>query len=395
MDSFCGNDKRRLSVSFTDQPANPMSEKKRESSFGLFFAGNCVVMKILITGGAGFVGSNLALCFANRFDAEVVAFDNLHRRGSELALPRLRARSVDFVHGDVRNPEDFDMLPPADLVIECSAEPSVHAGYDGGTRNVVNTNLLGTFNCLEYARRYGAAVIFLSTSRVYSIAALRALPLRRDGSRLALPPGEHGPGWSDRGISEDFPTSGPRSLYGATKLASELLIEEYGAAYGLNAVVNRCGVITGPWQMGKVDQGFFVLWAARHSYGGALGYSGFGGMGLQVRDVLHVSDLCELIRLQVCALEEHAGKVYNVGGGPDISVSLAELTELCAVRTGRRLQLGSDPATRPADVPFYVTDSTRVKVATGWAPTQSVAMILDDVLEWLGHNRPVLAQILA
>jgi CDP-paratose 2-epimerase len=354
-----------------------------------------LVMKILITGGAGFIGSNLALCFANGSDAAIVAFDNLHRRGSELALPRLRASGVDFVHGDVRNPEDFGILPPVDLVIECSAEPSVHAGYDSGARYLVNTNLLGTINCLDYARRCGAAVIFLSTSRVYSIAALRALPLRHEGSRLALLPGEHGPGWSGRGISEDFPISGPRSLYGATKLASELLIEEYGAAYRLNGIVNRCSVITGPWQMGKVDQGFFALWAARHCYSGALGYSGFGGMGFQVRDVLHVADLYELISLQAHALEAHAGKVYNVGGGPEISISLAELTELCSARTGRHLQLGSDPVTRPADVPFYVTDSTRVRAATGWAPTKSVVMILDEILEWLGENRPVLAPILA
>ncbi len=351
-------------------------------------------MRILITGGAGFVGSNLGLLLAERRGEEVIAFDNLHRRGSELALPRLRAGGVGFIHGDVRNPEDFDALPAADLVIECSAEPSVHAGYDGSARYLLNTNLFGTINCLDYARHHGSALIFLSTSRVYSIAALRRLPLRRTGDCLTLAAGESGPGWSERGIAEDFPTAGPRSLYGASKLAAELLIEEYHAAYGLRTIVNRCGVLTGPWQMGKVDQGFFVLWAARHRYGGALAYSGFGGAGHQVRDVLHVADLFELICRQIDAFDRCSGQIYNVGGGPEVSVSLAELTQLCAAHTGVALALGSDPATRPADIPYYVTDIGRVRQATGWAPTRSVGTILDEILEWLDRHRAALEPVL-
>jgi len=351
-------------------------------------------MRILITGGAGFVGSNLALLLTQRRGYTVVALDNLHRRGSELALARLRAGGVDFVHGDIRNPEDLDGLSAVDLVIECSAEPSVHAGYDGGARYLVNTNLIGTINCLDFARRHGSAMIFLSTSRVYSIVALRGLPLQREGNRLRLAPGKHGAGWSGRGIAEDFPTTGPRSLYGATKLASELVIEEYHAAFGLRTIVNRCGVLTGPWQMGKVDQGFFVLWAARHVYGGTLAYSGFGGLGHQVRDVLHVADLFELICRQIDAFEQHSGRTYNVGGGLAVSTSLAELTALCAARTGNRLPLGSDPATRAADIPYYVTDTASVCGATGWAPMRSVEVILDEILEWLNLHRTEVEPVL-
>ena len=123
-------------------------------------------MRLLITGGAGFIGSNLALMFANRPGWRVITFDNLRRRGSELALARLQGRGIAFIHGDVRNSEDLEQLPAVDLLVECSAEPSVHAGYEGDVRYLVNTNLLGTFNCLEYARRHGTAVVFLSTSRV-------------------------------------------------------------------------------------------------------------------------------------------------------------------------------------------------------------------------------------
>lgn len=218
--------------------------------------------------------------------------------------------------------------------------------------------------------------------------------MRREGNRLELPRDAGGMGWSARGIAEDFATSGSRSLYGTTKLASELLVEEYGAMYGLRAIVNRCGVITGPWQMGKVDQGFFVLWAARHCYGGALGYAGFGGKGHQVRDVLHIADLFSLIAIQIDRIDQHARHTYNVGGGTRTSVSLAELTEKCSARTGRRLVLHSDPATNAADIPYYVTDYSAVARATGWSPTRSVDQILDDVLDWLGRFRDQLEPVL-
>src|SRR6266478_4955249 len=177
---------------------------------------------ILVTGGAGFVGSTLAL-HLKRHDVarRVIALDNLRRRGSELNVPRLRTGGVEFVHGDIRCHEDLD-VGETDLLLECSAEPSVLAGYDSSPEYVLNTNLRGTLNLLEHCRRRTAAMVFLSTRRVYPMT----------------------------------PLAGARSLYGATKLASELFIEKYAYAYGLRAVVDRCGVLAGPWQMGKVDQGF-------------------------------------------------------------------------------------------------------------------------------------------
>lgn len=352
-------------------------------------------MRILVTGGAGFVGSNLAVMLAENRGCSVTALDNLHRRGSELTLSRLRTAGVHFVHGDIRNFEDLDVIPGCDLLIECSAEPSVHAGYDGSTRYLVNSNLLGLFNCLEWARRHGSALIFLSTNRVYSIAALRDLPLRVEGQRYSLVPGKAGPGWSERGIAENFSTAGTRSLYGTTKLASELLVEEYAVAFGLKTIVNRCGVITGPWQMGKVDQGFFVFWVMRHLYGGQLSYTGFGGTGYQVRDVLHVADLSDLVSRQIDGLDRYSGRTFNVGGGRAISVSLAELSEFCATHTGIRLSIGSDLVTRPFDIPYYVTDHSAVTQATGWGPTRSVAMILEEVVDWLKRRRTDLEPVLA
>jgi CDP-paratose 2-epimerase len=352
-------------------------------------------MRIVITGGAGFVGSSLALLLKrDRSDLELCAFDNLRRRGSELALDRLKAGGVEFVHGDIRSADDLADLGGFDLLLECSAEPSVHAGYGGSPAYVLQTNLTGTINCLEAARRHGADVIFLSTSRVYPIERLRALPLERTGQRLDIPAAASGPGWSARGITAEFPLSGHRSMYGATKLASELVIDEYRAMYGIRTIVNRCGVISGPWQMGKVDQGFLVLWAARHAYGGALSYTGFGGEGLQVRDVLHVADLYDLIRVQMDDLSRHSGAVHNVGGGHERSVSLAELTTACRARAGAAIPIEPRPDTSAADIPYYVTDNSAVSAATGWSPRRSLDVLLDDVFVWLGQHRGTLERVL-
>lgn len=345
-------------------------------------------IRILVTGGAGFVGSSLGLYLKRaRADADVVALDNLKRRGSELNLERLAAGGVRFVHGDIRNREDLEAVGAVDVLIECSAEPSVKAGYgNDGVRYVIDTNLTGTVNCLELARRREAAVIFLSTSRVYPIVTLRELPLERHGERLELVEGREGRGWSAYGISADFPLSGSRSLYGATKLCSELLVWEYGEMFDLPVVVNRCGVISGPWQLGRVDQGFVALWAARHRFGGDLHYCGFGGEGLQVRDVLHVDDLCDLIELQLDDIGAMSGQLFALGGGRDCSVSLRELTSLCAERSGRELRIGSDPATHPSDVPYFVTDNREVTDRTGWRPRRSIGDVVDGLFGWLDEQ---------
>jgi CDP-paratose 2-epimerase len=355
--------------------------------------------RILITGGAGFVGSNLGLALKRDLPGvTVTALDNLKRRGSELNLPRLKAGGVEFLHGDIRNPEDLEAAGEADLILECSAEPSVLAGYGGSPAYLLNTNLVGTINCLEHARTRGAAFIFLSTSRVYPMAPIRALTLREAATRFELSGSQSLPGISPAGIAEDFPLSGARTLYGATKLASELLVAEYGEMYGVKSVINRCGVLTGAWQMGKVDQGFMVLWAARHFFGTKLSYLGYGGTGKQVRDILHVDDLYALLRLQMADLcqgeSRHDGQIYNVGGGLETSVSLAELTDLCREATGRATQIDRVPETRVGDIPWYVTDTAKVRAATGWTPKTGVKEIVADITAWIDRHQDTLRNIL-
>jgi CDP-paratose 2-epimerase len=359
------------------------------------FEGMMQFKQIIVTGGAGFVGAHLAVFLKQAFgDVSVAACDNLKRRGSELNLRRLSEAGVVFLHGDIRCPEDIAGWPEFDLLIDCSAEPSVQAGLNGSPLPVIQNNLVGTINCLEAARRNQAAFLFVSTSRVYPISAVNSLPYEELPSRFAWTAGEHQSGWSARGISEEFSLTGARSLYGATKLAAELLLQEFAYSYGVPVLINRCGLLTGPWQMGKVDQGVVALWVARHHFGMPLRYTGFGGAGKQVRDLLHVQDFFDLIVRQMENPSCWDGRVYNVGGGPDVSLSLRELTELCRDATRRSIPLSSDPATSPVDVRIYLTDNSRVTADYGWQPRRPPASIVADIAKWVRENeaqvRPIL-----
>lgn len=353
-------------------------------------------MKMLVTGGAGFVGSNLAIEFKkNRRDLEVVALDNLKRRGSELNIPRLKENGVEFVHGDIRNREDFEAAGTADIIIECSAEPSALAGFGSSPEYLLNTNLLGTVNCLEHARKCGADIVFLSSSRVYPIKTINNLNFTETPTRFELADEQGIPGASSEGFTEEFPLNGTRTLYGTTKLASELILQEYIEMYGLRGVINRCGVLTGSWQMGKVDQGFIVLWVAKHHYQQSLSYIGYGGKGKQVRDILHVKDLYRLLELEIGDMDSHSGEIYNVGGGLERSVSLLELTELCRKYTGRKIPVKSIAEDRPGDIRIYITDNSKITEKTGWKPEITVDRIVKEISGWIKENaeplRPVLA----
>jgi len=338
--------------------------------------------KVLITGGAGFVGSYLGLDLAKIHpDWQITALDNLKRRGSELNIPRLKKAGIEFIHGDIRNSEDLDHLEP-DLILECSAEPSVMAGYTS-PGYLLQTNLVGTINCLELARKTKADFIFLSTSRVYPIAYLSDLKYVESQSRFELSANQPIVGASEYGIAENFPLDKARSLYGTTKLASELLIAEYADAYQIRTIVDRCGVLTGPWQMGKVDQGVFALWMANHYFDKALKYIGYGGTGKQVRDFLHIADLLDLIDLQINRLEEFKGETFNVGGGVKNTLSLLETTQLCQKITGKKIPITPVAENRSGDVPIFITDSRKVELATGWSPKRDAQTTLQDIYEWI------------
>jgi CDP-paratose 2-epimerase len=349
-------------------------------------------MRILITGGAGFVGSNVALSLKNQLPgAEIVVMDNLYRRGANLNVARLEAAGVRFVWGDVRTPEGFPE-GPFDLLIECSAEPSVLAGHTSSPDYLFQTNLVGAYHCLEKARSWGARVIFLSTSRVYPVEMLEKHPWREEETRFAWEDHDSD-GISSRGVSELVDMNAPRSLYGYTKLSVEQLIMEYRSTYGMEATVNRCGVIAGPWQFGKVDQGVAALWVMAHHYGRPLTYIGYGGQGKQVRDLLHIDDLCDLIQEQVAHPAIWNGWVGNVSGGLENTASLQELTALCQKHTGKTVRITAIMKNRPSDLRLFIGDCARLFQITSWRPRRDVETIIADTAAWVSTHETDLAKL--
>lgn len=300
---------------------------------------------ILITGGAGFVGSNLAIKLKEHYlNIKIFVLDNLKRLGSELNVNRLKDYSIEFIHGDIRNREDFefDKSNKIELIIECSAEPSVLAGVGGSPEYLINTNLVGAINCFELACKNKADVIFFSTSRVYPIKELEQLKYKEAETRFELLGGQEIIGASKYGIAENFPLGNIRSMYGATKLCAEFILKEYIETYKIRGIINRCGIITGPWQFGKIDQGVVVLWIARHVWADRkLSYIGYGGKGKQVRDFINIDDLFEVLKIQLANFSKFNGEIYNIGGGTKNSLSLREMTELCQKITGNKIQINS------------------------------------------------------
>jgi len=295
----------------------------------------------------------------------------------------LARAGVAFVHGDIRCAEDLALQQLPDLLVECSAEPSAQAGYGSSPQYLIQTNLAGCFNCLELARRAKADIVFLSTSRVYPYKLLNDLAFVEDETRYSLRGAQALPGASGHGVSEGFPLDGPRSLYGMTKLAGELMVEEYADAYGLRAIIDRCGLLTGPWQMAKSDQGVIALWMAAHFFGRDLRYIGFNGSGKQVRDFLHIDDLCSLLLVQLQDFDRYRGRIFNVGGGVANSLSLRECTALCREITGKSIEIPPAAENRPADVRIYITDSRRIRNASGWSPRHDAHATFTDIYNWM------------
>jgi CDP-paratose 2-epimerase len=353
------------------------------------------MLKILVTGGAGFVGSSLCLQLKQRYpEYDIVAFENLKRRGSELNLSDLREAGIPFIHGDIRNMEDILAVGTFDVLIEASAEPSVMAGLDSDPTYVINNNLYGSINCLNACLKHGAKLIFLSTSRVYPIESIEKAAFIESDMRFDFAAGQSQAGISALGISENLALDGSRSFYGTTKLASELFIREYSAFYGLQAATTRFGVIAGPRQMGKTDQGVVTLWMAKHYWKQSLKYIGYGGMGQQVRDILHIDDLIDLVDLQLHHIELFNGKVFNAGGGLENSASLRQMTEICNAITGNNIEIEQELQNRPADLRMYVTDNSAIRAATGWRPRRNVQTVFEDIFGWISQNEKQLESIL-
>lgn len=346
-------------------------------------------MKLLITGICGFVGSTLAQAWMDAVDnITIYGLDNFVRPGSENNRNHLQKLGIKLFYGDIRMASDFDALPSVDWVIDAAANPSVLAGVDGTTssRQLIEHNLLGTINILEYCKRHHAGFILLSTSRVYSIAHLAAMEVETVGRAFRLEKEQQLPiGISPAGVREDFSTAPPISLYGGSKLASEVLAMEYGESFDFPVWINRCGVMAGAGQFGRADQGIFAYWINAWLKRHPISYIGFGGNGYQVRDCFHPRDLVSLLQKQTSTSTAKITRLLNLGGGPENAMSLANLSDWCANRFGSHT-VGKITEARRFDIPWLIMDYSLAAAVWGWQPQTSLNTILDEIAHHAQQN---------
>ena len=337
-------------------------------------------MKILITGGCGFVGSNIAIYLKKKYkNAQISSIDNLIRKGSKLNQARLKNYNIKNYNFNIEKFEKFKKLPKFNLIIDCCAEPAIEASKKEPNR-VFKTNLVGTFNVLKKCLEDKTNIIFLSSSRVYSIRRLRSIVKSVKISE---------PLKIKKKIDEKFSVDPPSSLYGFTKLASEKLIKELFFETNLKYIINRFGVIAGPWQFGKQDQGFVSLWIAKHLYRKKLFYKGFGGYGYQVRDLLHIDDVCKIIHMQIKKINSISNETFNIGGGPRNTISLKNLTKKCETLTKNKIKIKKISSTSIFDIPYFVTNNKKINKFYNWSPSKNINDILRDIYFWLKGNKKI------
>ena len=339
-------------------------------------------MKILVTGGCGFVGANICINLKKKYK-KIYSLDNLSRKSSLLNLKVLKKHKVKNFNIDVFNYKKINKLEKFDVIIDCCAEAAVEVSRNDLDK-VFNTNLIGTFNLLKKAKKDNSKIIFISSSRVNSISEIKKIIKNKNlKNEIKI----------SKKISENFDTLKPKSLYGFTKLASELLIEEFSYAFGLKYLINRCGVISGPMQFGKQDQGFVSLWVWRHLIKKNLSYIGFGGNGNQVRDVLHIDDLIRLIINQINNFNKIFNKKICLGGSNFSYTSLNNLTKICEKITGNKIKFKKIKKTSPYDIPYFITDNNLAKKIYNWEPKKNIIDIVNDNYKWLSDNKKKLIKI--
>ncbi len=337
-------------------------------------------LHVLITGGAGFIGTNLAAYLLANTDSLITLYDNLSRPGVALNLAWLKtldgSRRLRFVRGDVRDASRLQQAARTADEIYHLAAPS--AGLDLLTqpRLDFDVNVTGTVNVLEAARRSGRRpmVLFASTGKVYG--ALDSIPIRQDATRLQP---------ADRefcGVSEatrvDF-----HCPYACTKSVADKYVREYAGRYDLPTVVFRLGCIAGPGQFGNQGQG----WVAHFVYSALSGRPvTIYGDGLQVRDVLHVADLVSAMNAARAYIGVTTGKAFNIGGGMHRSVALKEMLRLIEETCHVPVQAACGPA-RPGDQLLYVSDYSRFSTHTGWTPRRSLEQTVRDIAAFWHANR--------
>jgi len=333
-------------------------------------------MRILITGGCGFVGTNIGL-FLSKKKYKLVSLDNLSRKGSKYNLELLKKNKIKNYKIDITNYNKIMNLPKFDLIIDCCAEAAVEFSRIQVDK-VINTNLIGTINILKKAKKDNSKIIFLSSSRVYPVNLMNKIIVKKNlYKKIPIV----------KLINEKNVTTGPKTIYGLSKLASEMFIEEFSYAFGLRYIINRCGVLSGPLQFGKQDQGFVSLWIWKHITKKNMRYIGYGGHGNQVRDVLHINDLCELILIQIKKINKIYNKLFTVGGSKKSNTSLINLTKMCEKITKNKIKFKKISKTSLYDIPYFVTDNKIVSKTYKWKPKKNMFDVVNDTYLWLSNNK--------
>ena len=347
-------------------------------------------MKILIVGGCGFVGANLAGYF-NKKDYEVIAFDNLVRRGSEMNLKWFKKAGIQFIHGDVRNKEDFKLIPKVDVILETSAQPSAIDGYNNPTFDITN-NTIGCMNAIEKAREDNAIFIFWSTNKVYSGDKINSVSLKEKNTRYIFdeePQYKNG-FYSEFGFDSTFSIDGGQhSIYGLSKVMADLMVQEWYNAFGVRTVVNRFSCLAGKGQFGKCAQGWVAWWVIANYFDLPIQYIGWKGK--QVRDILFIDDICKLIESEIINIDKIKGKVYNIGGGDKFTLSLREATEMVQELMGKKFkEINHIEKCRKADHCVYISDIRDIEYDIGWKPKIKIEDGYKKIIEWVKENEEEL-----
>lgn len=345
--------------------------------------------KILIIGGAGFCGGNLAVYFAKQ-GHEILVMDNLVRRGSELNLERFKQYKdkITFIHGDARCKEDFESFNyfKPNAVLDCSAQTTIVKGYENPIFDFQN-NTVATINILEFCRKHDAGIIFWSSNKSYPDTICNDVPTIEKETRIEWNPYSdfQKSGWSKKGFTEILETNhGGKTIYGATKSASEQLIMEWSNAFGIPSIINRFSCLYGENQWGIPNQGWITWFCIARSFGIPL--TVYGWKGKQVRDCLYIDDLISLIEKQVFELSKYHGIIYNVGGGYLNTISILELNNKLDKLVSKESQISFEDKPRPRDQQIYISDITKVSEELRWSPQIDIDRGLKNILEWIRIN---------
>jgi CDP-paratose 2-epimerase len=341
-------------------------------------------MKILVTGGCGFVGSSISIHLRKSNKKNTIyTLDNFSRKGSRINYLRLKKNNIKNYNLDIIDKKKVLNLPKFDLIIDCCAEAAV-ADSIKKPEKVFHTNLVGTFNILSKCIKDNSKIIFLSSSRVYSINSLKKnININKITKKKLL----------THSINEKFDTSSPKSLYGFTKLSSEDLIKEASYSHGIKYIINRFGVISGPWQFGYEDQGFVSLWVICHIIKKNLKYIGFNASGNQCRDVIHINDVCEIVQKQIQKINIINNDTFNIGGGIKSFISLKDLTKMCEIVTGNVIKFSKVKKTSLFDIPTFLTNNYKIKKFYNWKPSKTITNIVNDTYTWAIKNKKDIMRV--